>query len=112
MKATPILAAAALLLAGCATPSPESTDIDGVQVWKNGQPSQPFKVIDTVVQQAPDTTQDYASLERSIAQEAKRRGADGVIVVTEVMVVSRMSVFDGRPIMAPKVTAEIVSFGS
>ncbi|HEX4086113.1 MAG TPA: hypothetical protein VHY22_14455 [Chthoniobacteraceae bacterium] len=111
MKPYSIFAAAALLLAGCATPAPQTTDIDGIQVWKHGQPSQPFKVIDTVVRQAPDTSMDYAMMERSIAREAARRGANAVIIESEVMTVSRMSLVDGRQIMAPKVTAELISTG-
>jgi hypothetical protein len=111
----PVAAALAVLavLPGCATaPTSQYTEVDGVGIWKGAAPSQPYTVIDTVRRDGPDTSVTYADLERSIVDEAKRRGATGVIIQSEVMAVSQTSLLTGRQIMAPKVTAELISGGN
>lgn len=110
MKRLPILAV--LALAGCATASsgPTKSVVDGIDVWKGGNPSQPYTVMNTVQSVGPDTSATYEQEEQKIAQEAKKRGADGIIVLNRVMVVSRMDVVMGRPVMAPKVQAELIKY--
>jgi hypothetical protein len=110
MKRLPILAAFAL--AGCATgvSVPTKSVIDGIDVWKGGNPSQPYTVMDTVQSVGPDNSATYAQEEEEIAQQAKKRGADGIIVVNTVMVVSRMDLALDRPLMAPKVQAELIKY--
>jgi hypothetical protein len=106
-----------LALAGCAsTPGAHpgqvgtSSVINGVEVWKGGPPSRPYQVIANVNREAPDSSTTYEQEEDSIASEARERGADAVIVVDTVMAVSRMDPFSDRPIMAPKVAAELIKY--
>jgi hypothetical protein len=105
---------AILALAGCASTGAHSgaasTIIDGVEVWTGGPPPRPYHVIATVAREAADSSSDFADLERSIAYEARSRGADAVIVLDTVMVISRMDLVGGRPIMAPKVGAELIKY--
>jgi hypothetical protein len=110
MKRLPILAV--LALAGCATAVsvPTKYVVDGIDVWKGGNPSQPYTVMDTVQSVGPDTSATYEQEEQQIAQEAKERGADGIIVLNTVMVISRQDVALDRPIMAPKVQAELIKY--
>jgi hypothetical protein len=110
MKSLPILAV--LALAGCATAGsgPAMSVVDGIDVWKGGTPSRPYTVMDTVQGEGPDNSATYEQEEELIAQEAKERGADGIIVLNTLMVVSRQDVTLGRPIMAPKVEAELIRY--
>ena len=105
----------ALALAGCATnPGAHqvgtSSVINGVEVWTGGPPSRPYQVIATVQRLAADSSTSFLQQEGSIADEAVARGADSVIVLDAVMVVSRMSLVDARPIMAPKVDAQLIKW--
>ncbi len=60
--------------------------------------------------EAADDSTNYRDEEVSIADEARRRGADAVIVVYEVMAVSHISVVDGRAVLAPKVAAQLIKY--
>jgi len=110
MKWLPIFAA--LALGGCATAgsSPSSSVIDGIDVWRGGTPPQRYQVLDTVQRVGPDSSATFEQEEEEIAQEAKTRGADGIIVLNTVMVVSRMDLALDRPILAPKVQAELIKY--
>lgn len=89
----------------------KSTLINGVEVWQGGVPSRPYTVIDTVSRQGADQqSASYRSEEELIARDARKRGADAVIVLDTVMGVSRMDVIVGRPIMAPKVDAQLIKY--
>jgi hypothetical protein len=106
-----------LALAGCtSTPTGHPGGagpgevINGVEVWKEGHPARPYQVIATVEKQGADSSASYGDEEGLIAADARRLGADGVIVLNAVMVISRMNVVDGRPVMAPKVTAELIKY--
>ncbi len=81
-----------------------------MEVWKGGGPGRPYRVIGNVQRQGADQTASLRQEEEAIAAEAAQRGADGVIVLDEVMVVSRMDLADGRPILAPKVDAELIKY--
>jgi hypothetical protein len=108
----------ALALAACASApdgghsgkSGTSSSINGVEVWKDGPPSRPYRVIANTGREAADNSSSYADEERSIAQEARQRGADAVIILNAVMVVSRIDETGGRPIFAPKVAAELIKY--
>ena len=107
-----------LALAGCAstpdgTPSGQvgtSSVINGIDVWDGGIPSRPYQVIATVYREGSDNSATYRDEEDLIASEARQRGADAVIVLNTVMVVSRVSLADGRPLLAPKVSAELIKY--
>ena len=108
-----------LAIGGCAStpggPGPAGTVgassmIHGVEFWNGGPPARPYEVIDTVSQEGADNSATYADEERLIADEARNRGADAVIVLNSVMVTSRRSVIDGRDVLAPKVEAELVKY--
>ena len=106
-----------LALAGCAsTPGPQpgkvgtSEVIDGIEVWKGGPPSRPYRVIANVNREAADSSTTFGEQEESIASEARQRGADAVIVLNAVMAVGRVDVINGRPIMAPKVAAQLIKY--
>jgi hypothetical protein len=107
-----------LALAGCASapggsPSAQagtSSVINGVEVWQNGTPSRPYQVIATIQKEGADNSATYLDEEKFIAHDASQQGADAVIVLDTVMVVSRMSLMDGRAIMAPKVDAELIKY--
>ena len=106
---------AALLFAGCASaPAPSNGEpgavIDGIDVWTGGPPSRPYQVIDTVQSVGPDNSATYADEESIIAGEARERGADAIVVLNTVMVISRQDAILDRPIMAPKVEAEIIKY--
>jgi hypothetical protein len=107
-----------LALAGCAS-TPDGTSsgqagtssvINGVEVWEGGAPSRPYRVIATVTREGSDNSATYRDEEDLIASEARQRGADAVIVVDTVMVVSRMNLANGRALMAPKVDAELIQY--
>ena len=106
----------ALALAGCAwSPSTGgsgqlSSTIDGIDVWTGGNPSRPYQVMDTVQRVGPDSSATYGQEEELIAADAKERGADGMVVLSTVMVVSRMDMTMDRPVMAPKVQAEVIKY--
>jgi hypothetical protein len=107
----------ALALAGCAS-APElhsggpgtSEVVNGMELWKGGPPPRPYGVITTVQRAGADQTASFADEEKGIAADAAQRGADAVIVLDEVMVVSRMDLADSRPILAPKVDAELIKY--
>jgi hypothetical protein len=109
------LLTALLALAGCATaptsasPNGSSTTIDGIDLW-NGTPPRPYRVISTVSHEGPDLSATYADEEALIAQDAQKAGADGAIIVDTVMVPSRISLVDSRPVMAPKVDAQLIKY--
>ncbi len=106
-----LLILATIVLAGCAAPSgATNSTINGIDIWRNGTPSQPYHVIATVQRVAADSSTNYNQQIADIAAEARQRGADGVIVLNTVMVVSRMDLTMGRAIMAPKVTAELIKY--
>lgn len=84
--------------------------IDGIDVWKGGPPARTYRVITNVNRTAADSSTSYQQQVESIAAEARRRGADAVIVLNEVMTVSRMDVLTNHPIMAPKVTAQLIQY--
>jgi hypothetical protein len=107
----------ALALAGCASmPGPHpggvgtSEEVNGIEVWKGGPPARPFKVMATVQRQGADQTATFRDEEAAIAADAAQRGADAVIVLNEVMVPSRMNLADSRPILGPKVEAELIKY--
>ena len=107
-----------LALAGCAS-TPGGADagkvgtssvINGIEVWKDGPPPRPYRVIANANRQGADSSTNYQEQEESIADEARERGADAVIVVSAVMTISRMDTIAGRPIMAPKVAAQLIKY--
>ena len=105
------------LLAGCTSTTDEThsvpgtvSTVSGIDIWKDGAPSRPYLVIDTVEKQAADSSANFAQEEQLLAADAKERGADAMIIVNEVMVPSRMSIVDGRLLLAPKVTAELIKY--
>jgi hypothetical protein len=103
----------ALALAGCSSfPGTNSQEavIDGVDVWKGANPSRPYRVLATVSRVGPDDSASYRDEEAFLASEARHRGADGVVVLNEVMVVSRLSLQDSRPVMAPKVEGQLIQY--
>lgn len=107
----------ALALAGCAS-SPSDTGaqtgtsstINGVEVWTGGVPSRPYTVLDKIQRVGADNSATYEEEEAFIADEARRRGADAIIVIDTVMAVSRMDLALSRPITAPKVNAELIKY--
>jgi hypothetical protein len=109
------LLSALLALAGCATaptsPTPNggSTAIDGIDMW-DGAPARPYHVISTISHEGPDMSATYADEEALIAQDAQKAGADGAIIIDKVMVPSRISLVDSRPVMAPKVDAQLIKY--
>jgi hypothetical protein len=105
----------ALALAGCGaiTSGPQGgsvSTVDGIEVWRGGGPARPYQVIDTIRRVGPDNSATYATEERAVIRSASQRGADAAIILDEVMVVSRASPIDSRPIMAPKVDAELIKY--
>lgn len=103
-----------LALAGCTTPDGNQQVgtcevIDGVDVWK-GPPGRPYVVIADVNRDAADSSTSFRDEEASIADEARQRHADAVIVVDAVMAVSRIDLASGRPVMAPKVASELIRY--
>ena len=102
----------ALALAACASsPGPaQSSTINGIDLWQGGLPTRPYQVIATVSRQGADGSATYAEEEQLLAADAHARGADAVIILDTVMVVSRLDVTDGRPIMAPKVDAQLIKY--
>jgi hypothetical protein len=102
----------AALLAACTTvpKTANSAVMHGVEVWTSGTPSRPYTVIDTISGVGPDQSVTFAQEEALLAQEASKRGADAMIVTTKVQVIIRQDPVLGRPLMAPKVIAEIVKY--
>jgi hypothetical protein len=102
-----------LALAGCAlapsTPGVTSAG-NSIDIWKNGPPTRPYQVIATVQREGADNSATYAQEESLLAFDAKNRGADAIIILNTVMVPSRMDITDSRPIMAPKVEAELIKY--
>jgi len=103
-----------LALGGCASaptanPNGTHTVIDGIDIWK-GTPSRPYQVISTISHQGPDSSANYADEEKLIAEDAKKSGADGAIILYAVMVPSRISPTSGRRIMAPQVAAQLIKY--
>jgi hypothetical protein len=104
-----------LALAGCASaptgPSTPgtSTAINGIDIW-TGEPSRPYHVISTVSHEGPDNSATYALEEQFVADDAQKAGADGAIILDTVMVVSRFDIADGRPVLAPKVDAQLIKY--
>lgn len=84
--------------------------INGVEVWRGGAPSRPYRVIATVQRVGADNSATYRDEENLIAGDARQRGADAVILLDAVMVVSRMNLVNGRPILAPKVDAQLIKY--
>jgi hypothetical protein len=101
-----------LALTACTTvpQTANSAVMHGVEVWTNGVPSRPYTVIDTISGVGPDQSVTFAQEEALLAQEARKRGADAMIVTTKVQVIIRQDPVLGRPLMAPKVIAEIVKY--
>ena len=104
-----------LAISGCSsTPGgmreATSSQIGGVEVWKGGTPPRPYHVIATIHRVGADQSASYAQEEESIAGDATSQGADAVIILDEVMAVSRLSDIDGRPITAPKIDAELIKY--
>jgi len=87
-----------------------NTVIDGIEVWRPGPPPRPYRVIALTGREGPDNSVSYYDEEVSIAREARQRGADAVIIVNAVMAVSRMDMVGGHPILAPKVSAELIKY--
>jgi hypothetical protein len=111
-----LLILGALALAGCAS-SPNmvslgepSGAIGGIDVWSGGTPGRAYQVIGKVQRVGSDGSATYEQEEELIAQDAKAKGADGMIVLNTVMVVSRMDLATNRPILAPKVEAELIKY--
>jgi hypothetical protein len=111
-----ILIVGVFVIAGCASsPTPAtlaepSAAIDGIDVWAGGTPARPYQVMDTVQKLGPDESATYEQEEELIAEDAKQRGADGIIVLSTVMVPSRQDLFTSRPLLAPKVEAEVIKY--
>jgi hypothetical protein len=104
------IAISLLALAGCASgPANSGAAMNGVDVWRNGPPSRPYRVLGNLGREADDTSATYRDEEGSITREAAKRGADAVIILNEVMTVSRIDAF-GRPVMAPKVAAQLIKY--
>ena len=117
-RLTPLLLLA-LVFAGCAAapdtqPPVAATGtpqvIQGVDFWKDGPPSRPYQVIATVARVAPDKSVTFSDQEASIAAEASQKGADAVVEVDAVMVVTRIDLNNGRPVMAPKIDAQLIKY--
>ena len=87
-----------------------STIINGVEVWTGGGPGRPYRIIATVQKQGADNSSTYLDQEAFIASDAAKRGADAVVVLDSTRVVSRTDVVTGRPIMAPKVEAQLIKY--
>jgi hypothetical protein len=109
--------AAVLALAGCASYTGSDQGrvgtrevIDGVDFWKGGPPPRPYQVITNVNWEGADSSTSYRQEEETIAGQARRQGADAVIVVDEVMTASRLDAVGGRPIMAPKVATQLIRY--
>jgi hypothetical protein len=106
---------AVMAMAGCASApngAASHSTVNGMEVWNGAKPDRPYHVFATVYRTGPDTSVNYADEVRSICAEATTRGADAVIVTTEVMTVTKLSEFTGRQIMAPKVEAELIKYGN
>jgi len=107
-----------LALAGCASIPDGATPgkvgirsvINGIDVWTGGEPARPYRVIVNTGREGADSSVTYRQQEESIAEEASQRGADAVIVLNTIMVVSRMDQVMGRTIMGPKVQAELIKY--
>ena len=84
--------------------------VNGIEVWEAGPPPRPYRVIGASERQGADPSASYRQEEEDIAGEARQRGADAVILQRPVMVVIRMDLADGRPILAPKVEAELIKY--
>lgn len=99
-----------LALAGCAAgPAISGAAMNGVDVWRNGPPQRPYRLIGNIGREADDASTTFRDEEDSITREAAKRGADAVIILNEVMTVSRIDPF-GRPVMAPKVAAQLIKY--
>jgi PBP1b-binding outer membrane lipoprotein LpoB len=112
MKQLSILLAA-LVLAGCAATQSgtgPTSSIDGVDIYRNSTPTRSYNVMATVARQGADSSSSYDDEIQLIAQDAKARGADAVIVQTTVMVPSRMRLLTNTAVMAPKVIAELIQY--
>jgi len=119
MAAKIIILLGVLAWAGCATSSPDGTHsgpvgtrsvIGGVEFWKGGPPPRAYRVLTPTASQGADTSATYRGQEGFIATDARRRGADAVIVLNEIMVVSRMDVITGHQILAPRVSAQLIKY--
>ena len=105
-----------LIIAGCASgPSGmhsggSSSMVNGIEFWKGGPPARAYHVLATVQKQGANNGASYAEEETLLADSARHHGADAVIVDSEVMVVDRMDVVTGRPVMVPKVNAELIKY--
>jgi len=71
-----------------------------MEVWKDGAPPRPYRVFAAAQRQGADSSATERQEEELIANDARQRGADAVIVTDAVMVVSRINEVGGRPIMA------------
>ena len=103
-----------LTLAGCASvpigQTGASSTINGVELWKGGPPARPYRVLATISRQGPDTSATYHDEENAVAAAAHEQNADAAIILNEVMTVSRLDITDSRPLLAPKVEAELIRY--
>jgi hypothetical protein len=84
--------------------------INNIDVWSATAPARPYEVLATIEREGADESATYAQEEAFIADEAKQRGANAMIIVDTEMVVSRTDANDNRTIMAPKVEAELIRY--
>ncbi|MGA3171141.1 MAG: hypothetical protein ABSE62_09010 [Chthoniobacteraceae bacterium] len=103
---------AVLVLAGCAAApeATENTNVSGVDVWTNGAPSRPYHVIAEVSSQGGTNSASFSDEINSIALQAAGRDADGVIVLHKLMIQVGVDPILGRPVMVPKVIAELIKY--
>jgi hypothetical protein len=103
---------AVLALAGCAAApdATQNTNVSGVDVWTNGAPSRPYHVIAEVSSQGATNSASFSDQINSIAMQATKRGADGVIVLHKLMIQAGIDPILGRPVMVPKVIADLIKY--
>jgi hypothetical protein len=97
MKTLLLLTLTAALMCGCASTNFQSWEgrnsimegqggtrevVDGVDVWTHGEPPRRFEVLGIIEDERNDALIPMAGLKRGIAQKARERGGDAVILVS------------------------------
>jgi hypothetical protein len=110
-----VLLSTILTLAGCAFGPTDaiqdggSTSINGIDILSTA-PARPYQVISVVSHEGPDDSASYTDEETLIAEDAQKAGADAAIILYRVKTVSRTNLANGQPIMAPKVSAQLIKY--
>jgi hypothetical protein len=106
---------ALFVLAGCSSLPPASSTgshaSSSVEIWRgDNRPSRAYRVIGAISRQGADNSATYQQEEALLQDDAAKRGADGMIIQDESMVMGRLDAITGRPVFAPHVDAQLIKF--